>query len=26
MAKEEMIEMKGVVNEVLSDSRYRITL
>ena len=26
MAKEEMIEMKGVVNEVLPDSRYRITL
>ena len=26
MAKEEMIEMKGVVTEVLPDSRYRITL
>ncbi|MEY4018443.1 MAG: hypothetical protein RLZZ189_2241, partial [Pseudomonadota bacterium] len=25
MAKEEMIEMKGVVTEVLPDSRYRIT-
>jgi translation initiation factor IF-1 len=26
MAKEEMIEMKGVVTEVLPDSRYRVTL
>ena len=26
MAKEELIEMNGVVNEVLPDSRYRITL
>ena len=26
MAKEEMIEMKGVVHEVLPDSRYRVTL
>ncbi|NDF45544.1 MAG: translation initiation factor IF-1 [Betaproteobacteria bacterium] len=26
MAKEEMLEMKGVVTEVLPDSRYRITL
>ena len=26
MAKEEMIEMQGVVNEVLPDSRYRVTL
>ena len=26
MAKEELIEMKGVVNEVLPDSRYRVTL
>ena len=26
MAKEEMLEMKGVVNEVLPDSRYRVTL
>ena len=26
MAKEEMIEMKGVVAEVLPDSRYRVTL
>lgn len=26
MAKEELIEMRGVVNEILPDSRYRITL
>jgi translation initiation factor IF-1 len=26
MAKEELIEMTGVVNEVLPDSRYRVTL
>jgi translation initiation factor IF-1 len=26
MAKEELIEMKGVVMEVLPDSRYRVTL
>ncbi|MDH5204472.1 MAG: translation initiation factor IF-1 [Hylemonella sp.] len=26
MAKEELIEMQGVVNEVLPDSRFRITL
>ena len=26
MAKEEHIEMNGVVNEVLPDSRYRVTL
>ena len=26
MAKEEQIEMQGVVNEVLPDSRYRVTL
>ncbi|AKU66907.1 MULTISPECIES: translation initiation factor IF-1 [Ottowia] len=26
MAKEELIEMQGVVNEVLPDSRYRVTL
>lgn len=26
MAKEELIEMNGVVNEVLPDSRYRVTL
>ena len=26
MAKEELIEMRGVVNEVLPDSRYRVTL
>jgi len=26
MSKEEMLEMKGVVNEVLPDSRYRVTL
>ena len=26
MAKEEMLEMKGVVSEVLPDSRYRVTL
>ena len=26
MAKEELIEMNGVVNEVLPDSRFRITL
>ena len=26
MAKEELIEMSGVVNEVLPDSRYRVTL
>jgi translation initiation factor IF-1 len=26
MAKEELIEMHGVVNEVLPDSRYRVTL
>lgn len=26
MAKEELIEMSGTVNEVLPDSRYRVTL
>jgi translation initiation factor IF-1 len=26
MAKEELIEMNGVVDEVLPDSRYRVTL
>ena len=26
MAKEEIIEMQGVVSEVLPDSRYRVTL
>ncbi|HWP18980.1 MAG TPA: translation initiation factor IF-1 [Burkholderiaceae bacterium] len=26
MAKEELIEMQGVVNELLPDSRYRVTL
>ena len=26
MAKEEMLEMNGVVHEVLPDSRYRVTL
>ena len=26
MAKEELIEMQGVVNEILPDSRYRVTL
>jgi len=26
MAKEELIEMSGVVNEILPDSRYRVTL
>ena len=26
MAKEELIEMRGIVNEVLPDSRYRVTL
>lgn len=26
MAKEELIEMKGVVDEILPDSRYRVTL
>ena len=26
MAKEELLEMSGVVNEVLPDSRYRVTL
>lgn len=26
MAKEELIEMNGVVNEVLPDSRFRVTL
>ena len=26
MAKEDLIEMKGVVNEVLPDSRFRVTL
>lgn len=26
MAKEELIEMEGVVTEVLPDSRYRVTL
>jgi translation initiation factor IF-1 len=26
MAKEELIEMKGYVNEVLPDSRFRVTL
>ena len=26
MAKEELIEMQGVVNEVLPDSRYRVPL
>ena len=26
MAKEELIEMSGVVNEVLPDSRFRVTL
>ncbi len=26
MAKEELIEMRGVVSEILPDSRYRVTL
>jgi translation initiation factor IF-1 len=26
MSKEDLIEMEGVVNEVLPDSRYRVTL
>lgn len=26
MAKEELIDMSGIVNEVLPDSRYRVTL
>ena len=26
MAKEELIEMEGVVNEVLPDTRFRVTL
>ena len=26
MAKEELLEMRGVVNEVLPDSRFRVTL
>lgn len=26
MAKEELIEMHGVVNEILPDSRFRVTL
>ncbi|HET9646169.1 MAG TPA: translation initiation factor IF-1 [Burkholderiaceae bacterium] len=26
MAKEELIEMEGVVNEILPDSRFRVTL
>ena len=26
MAKEELIEMEGVVDEVLPDTRYRVTL
>jgi translation initiation factor IF-1 len=26
LAKEELIEMRGVVNEVLPDSRFRVTL
>jgi translation initiation factor IF-1 len=26
MAKEELLEMQGVVNEVLPDSRFRVTL
>jgi translation initiation factor IF-1 len=26
MAKEELLEMRGVVNEILPDSRYRVTL
>ena len=26
MAKEELIEMRGVVDEVLPDSRFRVTL
>ena len=26
MAKEELIEMRGLVNEILPDSRYRVTL
>lgn len=26
MAKEELIEMRGVVNEILPDSRFRVTL
>ena len=26
MAKEELIEMRGMVNEVLPDSRFRVTL
>lgn len=26
MAKEELIEMQGIVNEVLPDSRFRVTL
>jgi len=25
MAKEELIDMSGIVNEVLPDSRYRVT-
>jgi translation initiation factor IF-1 len=26
MAKEELIEMQGIVNEILPDSRFRVTL
>ncbi len=26
MAKEELLEMRGIVNEVLPDSRFRVTL
>jgi translation initiation factor IF-1 len=26
MAKEELIEMRGIVDEILPDSRYRVTL
>ena len=26
MAKEDLIEMRGIVNEILPDSRYRVTL
>ncbi|HMN56618.1 MAG TPA: translation initiation factor IF-1, partial [Ottowia sp.] len=26
MAKEELIEMQGIVNEVLPDTRFRVTL
>jgi len=26
MAKEELIEMRGIVNEILPDSRFRVTL